>query len=255
MHKCILLLVLRFLCWTHDRLLPLFVAFFTMESGWNPKIRVTRGRCYDHNFLRFSPMFLKTNVMIQFLPKLAVFRTKKHNFFTKCCCENIFKSWQMSLTGRNFTTGKNQLKLPTYVKSSTIFKTGFIVYITFLKYGSVLSDFGRTFQVALSQNVAYLVRRQKKIYGLETVRRKLTMRTLFWPRVTRDRCFNYFCNFLVTKLAFLTQSKGKLFKILIITSVFEKNANFFAQSIWPTFCLVTSYVYVYCDKKTGWATL
>jgi hypothetical protein len=146
MHKCILLLVLRFLCWTHDRLLPLFVAFFTMESGWNPKIRVTRGRCYDHNFLRFSPMFLKTNVMIQFLPKLAVFRTKNTIFFTKCCCENIFKSWQMSLTGRNFTTGKNQLKLPTYVKSSTIFKTGFIVYITFLKYGSVLGELGEHFR-------------------------------------------------------------------------------------------------------------
>jgi hypothetical protein len=28
------------------------------------------------------------------------------------------------------------------------------------------------------------------------------------------------------KLAFLTQSKGKLRKILIITLVFEKNANF-----------------------------
>jgi hypothetical protein len=32
------------------------------------------------------------------------------------------------------------------------------------------------------------------------------------------------------KLAFLTQNKGKLFKILIITLVFEKNANFFAKN-------------------------
>jgi hypothetical protein len=31
------------------------------------------------------------------------------------------------------------------------------------------------------------------------------------------------------KLAFLTQNKAKLFKILIITVVFEKNANFFAE--------------------------
>jgi hypothetical protein len=32
------------------------------------------------------------------------------------------------------------------------------------------------------------------------------------------------------KLAFLTQNKGKLCKILIITLVFEKNANFFAEN-------------------------
>jgi hypothetical protein len=33
------------------------------------------------------------------------------------------------------------------------------------------------------------------------------------------------------KLAFLTQNKAKLCKILIITLVFEKNANFFSQKI------------------------
>jgi hypothetical protein len=32
------------------------------------------------------------------------------------------------------------------------------------------------------------------------------------------------------KLAFLTQIKGKLCKILIITLVYEKNANFFAEN-------------------------
>jgi hypothetical protein len=32
------------------------------------------------------------------------------------------------------------------------------------------------------------------------------------------------------KLAFLTQNKAKLCKILIITLVFEKNANFFAKN-------------------------
>jgi hypothetical protein len=31
-------------------------------------------------------------------------------------------------------------------------------------------------------------------------------------------------------LAFLTQNKAKLSKILIITLVFEKNANFFAEN-------------------------
>jgi hypothetical protein len=32
------------------------------------------------------------------------------------------------------------------------------------------------------------------------------------------------------KLAFLTQNKAKLCKMLIITLVFEKNANFFAEN-------------------------
>jgi hypothetical protein len=32
------------------------------------------------------------------------------------------------------------------------------------------------------------------------------------------------------KLAFLTQNKAKLCKILIITLVFEKNANFFTEN-------------------------
>jgi hypothetical protein len=32
------------------------------------------------------------------------------------------------------------------------------------------------------------------------------------------------------KLAFLTQNKAKLCKILIITLVFDKNANFFAEN-------------------------
>jgi hypothetical protein len=31
-------------------------------------------------------------------------------------------------------------------------------------------------------------------------------------------------------MAFLTQNKGKICKILIITLVFEKNANFFAEN-------------------------
>jgi hypothetical protein len=48
----------------------------------------------------------------------------------------------------------------------------------------------------------------------------------FW---TRDRCYD-FKKFspkkLARKLAFLTQNKAKLFKNLILTLVFEKNANF-----------------------------
>jgi hypothetical protein len=47
--------------------------------------------------------------------------------------------------------------------------------------------------------------------------------------VTRDRCYdfkNIFAEKIAKKLVFFTQNKGKLCKILIITLVFEKNANF-----------------------------
>jgi hypothetical protein len=51
--------------------------------------------------------------------------------------------------------------------------------------------------------------------------------------VSWDRCYN-FKNILpknsAKKLAFFTQNKAKLCKILIITLVFEKNANFFAEN-------------------------
>jgi hypothetical protein len=53
-------------------------------------------------------------------------------------------------------------------------------------------------------------------------------------RVTRDRCYDFKNIFLpkklAKKLAFLTQNKAKLCKILIITLVFEKNAIFFAEN-------------------------
>jgi hypothetical protein len=41
---------------------------------------------------------------------------------------------------------------------------------------------------------------------------------------------NIFAKNSVKKLAFLTQNKAKLSKILILTLVFEKNANFFADN-------------------------
>jgi hypothetical protein len=46
-----------------------------------------------------------------------------------------------------------------------------------------------------------------------------------------DRCYdflNIFAEKISEKMAFLTQNKAKLCKILIITLVFEKNANCFA---------------------------
>jgi hypothetical protein len=52
-------------------------------------------------------------------------------------------------------------------------------------------------------------------------------------RVTRDRCYdflNIFAKKIGKKLAFLNQNKAKLSKILIITLVFENNANFFAEN-------------------------
>jgi hypothetical protein len=48
----------------------------------------SRGRCYDHNFLRFLPnfgkqlaFFSKTNIMIKILHNLALFGVKNANLF------------------------------------------------------------------------------------------------------------------------------------------------------------------------------
>jgi hypothetical protein len=53
-----------------------------------------RGRCYDHNFLRFFPakklaFVFNTNVTINFFQNLALFRVKNANFFAKFFGENI----------------------------------------------------------------------------------------------------------------------------------------------------------------------
>jgi hypothetical protein len=55
------------------------------------------GRCYDHNFLRFSPIFgeklapfSKHNVMISFFHNLALFCVKNANFFADFFGKNIF---------------------------------------------------------------------------------------------------------------------------------------------------------------------
>jgi hypothetical protein len=53
------------------------------------------GRCYDHNFLRFSAkklaFFSKTNAMIKILHNLALFWVKNANFFAEFFGENILK--------------------------------------------------------------------------------------------------------------------------------------------------------------------
>jgi hypothetical protein len=56
-----------------------------------------------------------------------------------------------------------------------------------------------------------------------------------WPKIRQiwDRCFdfkNIFAEFFGEKLAFYTQNKAKLCKILIITLVCKKNTNFFAKN-------------------------
>jgi hypothetical protein len=56
------------------------------------------GRCYDHNFLQFFPIFgkklaffLNTNIMIKLFQNFALFSVKNENFFAKFFGENIFK--------------------------------------------------------------------------------------------------------------------------------------------------------------------
>jgi hypothetical protein len=68
-----------------------------LRKIYNELKQPTRGRCYDHNFLRFSPIFgkknlrfsQKTNVMIKILPNLALFCVKNANFFAEFFGENI----------------------------------------------------------------------------------------------------------------------------------------------------------------------
>jgi hypothetical protein len=63
--------------------------------------------------------------------------------------------------------------------------------------------------------------------------------------ISRDRCYdfkNIFAEFFCEKMAFVTQNKGKFWKKLIITLVFKKNANFFAEN-WkksPKIVIITS---------------
>jgi hypothetical protein len=52
--------------------------------------------------------------------------------------------------------------------------------------------------------------------------------------VTRGRCYDFFLispKISAKKLAFLTQNKAKICEILIITLVFEKNANFLPKIV------------------------
>jgi hypothetical protein len=72
-------------------------AFKIITLAQGPR-RVTRGRCYDHNFRQFleffgkkMAFFSKTNVMIKFLNNLALFGVKNANFFTEFFCKNILK--------------------------------------------------------------------------------------------------------------------------------------------------------------------
>jgi hypothetical protein len=59
--------------------------------------------------------------------------------------------------------------------------------------------------------------------------------------ITWDRCYD------LKILAFLTQNKAKLCKILIITLVFEKNANFFAENCQKSQKIVIIITSIVCD--------
>jgi hypothetical protein len=61
--------------------------------------RLIRGRCYDHNFLRFPPIFGKKwrfskipMFWSTFFQNLALFWVKNANFFAKFFGENILKN-------------------------------------------------------------------------------------------------------------------------------------------------------------------
>jgi hypothetical protein len=65
------------------------------------------------------------------------------------------------------------------------------------------------------------------------------------PSMTWDRCYdflNIFAEKFGEKFGVFTQNKAKVCKILIITLVFEKNANFFAENCRksPKILIITS---------------
>jgi hypothetical protein len=72
--------------------------------------------------------------------------------------------------------------------------------------------------------------------------------------LTKDRCYdfkNIFAEKFSEKSPFLTQNKAKLCKILIVTLVFEKNANFFAENCQKSqkIVIITSTPDEFLEKK------
>jgi hypothetical protein len=95
-----------------------------------------------------------------------------------------------------------------------------LVHFVFIWY--ILCSFGTFFPVLVSctkKNLATLHQTVVQIKLSDSTNQR-----------TRDRCYDFLNifakKFCEKKSAFLTQNKAKLCKILIITLVFEKNANF-----------------------------
>jgi hypothetical protein len=66
-------------------------------SFWAIFYKLIWGRCYDHNFLRFSPIFGEKNVMVKFLHNLALFLVKNANLFADFLAKIILKPQHRSL--------------------------------------------------------------------------------------------------------------------------------------------------------------
>jgi hypothetical protein len=87
--------------------------FFITFSETKIATSVTRGRCYDHNFLRFLTIFgekmaflSQTNVMIKILHNLALFQVKNANFLPKFSAK-IFKKSVPERFRQKFTVFQN----------------------------------------------------------------------------------------------------------------------------------------------------
>jgi hypothetical protein len=83
-------------------------SFYSVWAKLNHNIEPTRGRCYDHNFLRFSPIiwkvafFIKTNVMIHFLQNSAVFCIKNGKFLQLFWRKKKLKSYVCNISPKQF---------------------------------------------------------------------------------------------------------------------------------------------------------
>jgi hypothetical protein len=107
---------------------------FAKRRTWYPKLfhllnflsnKSTGGRCYDHNFLRFLPIFCekklaffsKTNIMIKNLQNIAVVLVKRRQYFRRKYFQNhnigpgFAKAPKSSINPRCAALGCKQIKV------------------------------------------------------------------------------------------------------------------------------------------------
>jgi hypothetical protein len=128
--------------------------------------------------------------------------------------------------------------LPTYCCKKAYLASQFITLPIHISY--ILLRIARGTKPRILSCILFIIILQGPMLWLfKYFRRKIRQKNWrFWLKTKLNYakfwCYdflNIFDKKFSKKLAFLTQNKAKLWKILIITLVFEKNANFFRQKL------------------------